>query len=107
MNVNNTNPMQQTQMRKMDGTGNGNGNGAMNKMMNETLSLVPEETKTEIQSLMQALSPEEKQSAKAQMAQIESANMTVEDLTAAIMDIFKPQEENSKSSYPSSFSVYA
>ena len=106
MNVNSANNMQQTQMRKMDGTGNGNG-GAMNKMMNETLSLVPEETKVEIQSLMQTLSPEEKQSAKAQMAQIESANMTVEDLTAAIMDIFKPEEDSSKSSYPASFSVYA
>ena len=41
------------------------------------------------------------------MAQIDSSNMTVEDLTKAILDIFNPTAEAKTSSYPSSFSVYA
>ena len=108
MNVNASTSAQQTQMRKMDGTGGGQGNGAMGKMMKETMSLLPEETQTDIQALMQALDPADKQAAKAQMTQIETENMTVEDLTAAIMDIFGVDEQSSSaSSYPSSFSVYA
>ena len=48
MNVNASTSAQQTQMRKMDGTGGGQGNGAMGKMMKETMSLLPEETQTDI-----------------------------------------------------------
>jgi len=108
MNVNANTSMQQTQMRKMDGSGGGQGNGgAMGKMMKETMSLLPEDTQADIQALMQTLDPAAKQEAKAQMTQIETANMTVEDLTAAIMDIFRPEQTPSTSSFPSSFSVYA
>jgi hypothetical protein len=106
MNVSATASMQQTQLKKMDGTG-GQGSSGMNRMMLETLSMLPEQTQTDIKSLMQTLDPAAKQDSKAQMAQIESANMTVEDLTAAIMDIFKPSTTTTSSSYPSSFSVYA
>ncbi len=107
MDVSATSSMQQMQMRKMDGSGGGQGNGGMGRMMKETLSILPQETQTDIQSLMQTLDPTGKQEVKAQIAQIESSNMTVEDLTAAIMDIFQPSQADTTSSYPSSFSVYA
>jgi len=106
MNVNATGSMQQMQMRKMDGSGGGQGNG-MGRMMKETLSILPEETQADIKSLMQTLDPSAKKDTMAQITQIESSNMTVEDLTAAIMDIFQTGEEATESSYPSSFSVYA
>lgn len=106
MNVNSTASMQQTQLRKMDGTGGGQGNG-MGRMMQETLSLLPKEIQSDIKSLMQTLYPSAKKDAMREMNQIETSNMTVEDLTAAIMDIFHPSESTTKSSYPSSFSVYA
>lgn len=106
MNVNAAASMQQTQMRKMDGTGGGQSSGA-GKMMQETMQLLPEDTKADIKSLMQTLDPTGKKDAMAQIAQIETSNMTVEDLTTAIMDVFKPSQASTKSSYPSSFSVYA
>lgn len=106
MNVGSTSSMQQMQMRKMDGTGGGQGN-TMGRMMQETISMLPEDTQTDIKALMQTLDPAGKKDAMSKMSQIESSNMTVEDLTAAIMDIFKPSQEAEKSSYPASFSVYA
>ncbi len=106
MDVSSTASMQQTQMRKMDGTGSGQG-GGMRKMMQETMQTLPQETKTDISSLMQTLDPTARKDAMSQIAQIETANMSVEDLTGAIMDILKPTQTSSTSTYPSSFSVYA
>lgn len=100
--------MQQSQVRKMDGTGGGQGNGnGIGKMMKETLSMLPEETQADIKSLMQTLEPSDRKDTMMKMAEIETSNMTVEDLTAAIMDIFQPGETKEKSSYPGSFSTYA
>jgi len=102
MNVSSTSYAQQAQVRKMDGSGTGYG-----QMMKDTLSTLPKETQTEIKAIMQSLEPSQKKDTMAEMAQIESANMTVEDLTAAIMDIFQPSATAEKSSYPGSFSAYA
>lgn len=107
MNVNSTAAMQQTQLRKMDGTGGGQGQGGMGRMMKETLSLLPEDIQADIKALMQTLEPSARQDTMKEMIQIETSNMTVEDLTAAIMDLFQPSETAEKSSFPSSFSVYA
>ena len=108
MNVSSTSYAQQAQMRKMDGTGGGQGNGgSMGKMMKETLSMLPKETQADIKSLMQALEPSDKKDAMMQMSEVETSNMTVEDLTAAIMDIFQPGNTKEDSSYPGSFSTYA
>lgn len=106
MNVSSTSYMQQSQVRKMDGTGGGNGNG-MGRMMNETLSMLPKETQADIKSLMQTLDPSTRKDTMTKMNEIETSNMTVEDLTAAIMDIFQPGNTETKSSFPGSFSTYA
>ena len=106
MNVDSATSMQQTQLRKMDGTGGGNSQG-MGRMMQDTLSLLPQETQADIKSLMQELDSTQKQETMREMTQIETSNMTVEDLTAAIMDLFQPTESDTESSFPSSFSAYA
>lgn len=93
---------QQTQTKKMDGTG-----GTLSRMMRETIQMLPEDMQSDIKGLMQTLDPAAKKDAMAQVAQIESSNMTVEDLSVAIMKIFNPSAEAEKSSYPSSFSAYA
>ena len=103
MNVGSTSYMQQAQVRKMDGTGN----QGMGRMMKETISQLPEESQADIKSLMQTLDSAGKKDAISKMSEIDSSNMTVEDLTEAIMDIFQPTQSTQKSSYPSSFSVYA
>ena len=92
-------------MKKMDGTG-GQGNG-MGRIMKETIATLPEDIQAEIKSLMQALEPAEKKNAMSQMNQLDISNLTVEDLTKAVLDIFQPGSSATKSSYPSSFSVYA
>lgn len=104
MNVSSTSYMQQTQVRKFDGTGSGNTQG---KLMKEILASLPEETQADIKSLMQTLDPTNRQDTISQMTEIETSNMTVEDLTAAIMDIFQPENTQKKSSFPGSFSAYA
>ena len=106
MNVTASSTMQQAQLRKMDGTGGGQGNG-YGKMMQENIAMLPEDAQIDIKSLMQTLDPTAKKDAMKQISEIESSNMTVEDLTAAIMDMFMPSQADTKSSYPSSFSVYA
>ena len=108
MEISSNSYMQQAQMRKMDGTGGGQGGGnGMGKMMKDTMSTLPEETQGDIKSLMQALEPSERKDAMMKMSEIETSNMTVEDLTAAIMDIFQPGTTEENSSYPGSFSTYA
>ncbi|WP_294962838.1 hypothetical protein [Sulfurimonas sp.] len=79
------------------------------RMMRATLASLPEHTQSEIKALMSELDPATKKEAATKMLQIESSNMTVADLTKAIMDIYKPGAATtpSKSSYPSAFSVYA
>ncbi len=106
MNVNATSYMQQAQVRKMDGSGGGQGNG-MSKIMNETMQGLPAETQEDIKSLMQTLDMSARKDVMNEMSQIDSSNMTVEDLTSAIMNIFNPNSTQEKSSYPSSFSTYA
>jgi len=104
MEINSNSYMQQIQMRKMDGTGASNG---MGRMMKETLSLLPEDTQADIKALIKDLEPSDRKEAMMKMNEIETSNMTVEDLTTAIMDIFQPESSKDKSSYPNSFSVYA
>ncbi len=103
--VSSTSMIQQAQARKMDGTSTQN-NG-LNRMMRETIQMLPEDTQSDIKNLMQTLDPVGKKDVMTQMAQIESSNMTVEDLSAAIMKLFNPTAEAEKSAYPASFSAYA
>ncbi len=97
--------MIQAQARKMDATGTQN-NG-LNRMMRETIQMLPEDVQSDIKNAMQTLDPAGKKDVMTQMTQIESSNMTVEDLSAAIMKIFNPTQAAEKSSFPSSFSAYA
>ncbi len=106
MTVNPNAIMQQTQIRKMDSSDNAQQN-TLGKMMRETIQMLPEDMQSDIQNLMQTLDPQNKKEIMTQMAQLESSNMTVEDLSAAIMKLFNPTTQAQKSSYPSSFSTYA
>ncbi len=105
MDITSSSALQQAQMKKMDGTGTQN-NG-LNRMMRETIQMLPEDMQSDIKNLMQTLDTAGKKDTMTQMAQIESSNMTVKDLSAAIMKLFNPTAEAEKSSYPASFSAYA
>ena len=104
MNVSSTSYMQQAQTRKMDTNDGGQG---INAMMKATMAGLPEQTQTDIKSLMQTLDPTSKQDAMKQITEMDTSNMTVEDLTTSITNLLNPSSKSSQSSYPSSFSVYA
>jgi len=100
--------MQQTQMRKMDGSGGGQGQG-MGKMMNDTISQLPEESQADIKSLMQGLDQQGKQDAMSQISQLDTTNMSVDEITSEVMSALEPAKSTTQeSTYPdSSFTVYA
>ena len=99
MNVNATS---QTQQNYLNTQNNGYG-----QKLNTFVQSLPEDEKTEIKSLLETLDPSGKKDAMKKMAELDRANMTVTDLIAAINEIFQPQQAPTKSSYPSSFSMYA
>ena len=88
MNVN-TQMQQQVHMRKMDGSGEGKG---MGKMVQETMQILPTQTQTDVRSSLQALDVVARKEAMTQISQLDTSNMSVDDLTTALMDIVKPQE---------------
>ena len=92
MDVGSTSSMQQIQTRKIDSSGGGQGSGGMGGMMKATMAGLSEETQTDIKSLMQTLDPTSKQDAMKQITEMDSSNMTVEDLTSSIMDLLSPNE---------------
>ena len=84
----------QTQMRKMDGSGGGQGNGqggGMKGAMQSTMQALPEDTQTAIKEQLQQLDPAAKKDMASQIASLDSSNMSVDELTASIMDMLNPQ----------------
>lgn len=100
MNVSSTSYMQQAQVD------NNSANG-MNKMLQATIAGLPKETQSDIKSLMQTLDSTSKKDAMKQIVEMDSSNMSVEDLIASITELLNPALGAKESSYPSSFSVYA
>ena len=104
MNIGSTGSMQQMQMRKMDGTGMGQGNGQ--GKMSEIMQQLPQEDKTAIKEQMQSLDPAQRKDMVSQISQMDTSSMSVDEITASILDLLSPKEEESTTS-TSSFSVYA
>lgn len=80
----------QTQMRKMDGSGGG---GGMKGAMQSTMQALPEDTQTAIKDQLQQLDSETKKEMVNQIASLDSSNMSVDELTASVMDMFNPQSQ--------------
>ena len=106
MNINTTKPFYQADARYVDGSYGESGKN-IGKAMRETLSLLPQDIQETIRTTMRELNPSVTREAAKKISLIETSNLTVKDLTSAIMDIFQPGQSEKKSSYPSSFSVYA
>jgi len=102
MNVNSTNLTQQNYLNAYQ---NAQDNGYGKKLNTIIQSLAPKE-QTDIKSLLATLDPAGKKDSIEKMAELDRSNMTVEDLVQAINEIFQPSQAATKSSYPSSFSMY-
>ncbi|OHD98685.1 MAG: hypothetical protein A3E21_08530 [Sulfurimonas sp. RIFCSPHIGHO2_12_FULL_36_9] len=101
MQVNSNCSMQQTQMRKMDGSGGGQGQGGMRDIM-QSLST---EDRATLKEQLSSMSQEERMSAVTQMKEVDATVLSSEDYTKALLDILnKTTAEETQSD---SFSVYA
>lgn len=104
IDINSVGSMQQ--MRSMDGTGMGQGNGGPGREMREMMQQLPEEQQASIREQMQSLNPAERKDMVSQIASLDTSDMTIDDLTASILDILTPKNDKTPAS-SSSFSVYA
>ncbi len=107
MNVDQTGAMgnmQQMQMRRMDGSGAGQGNGGA---MKEVMQQLPESDRSAIREQMQSQSMTQRQDSVAQIAELDTSHMTVDEIVASIMDILDPQEKSETTSEESILDIYA
>ena len=103
MNVNSANSAQQAYLGAYE---NAQGKGYGEKL-STILQEVPPKEQTDIKALLEALDPTGKKDATEKMAELNRSNLTVEDLVKSINEIFQTNTQKTKSSYPSSFSMYA
>ena len=93
--------MQQTQMRKMDGSGGGHGQGGMRDIM-QSLST---EDKATLKEQLSSMSKEERMSAVTQMKEVDATTLSSQDYTIALLDILN--QSSTKEEETEGFSVYA
>jgi peptidyl-tRNA hydrolase len=99
MQVNSNCSMQQTQMRKMDGSGGGQGG------MRDIMQSLSTEDRAALKEQMSSLSQSDRMAAVTQMKEVDATALSSEDYTKALLDILnKATAEKTQSD---SFSVYA
>ena len=103
MNINATASAQQAYFGAYE---NAQGN-SYGKKLNTILQEVPPKEQTDIKALLEVLDPSGKKDAMEKMAELNRSNLSVEDLVKSINEIFQTNTDKTKSSYPSSFSMYA
>ena len=106
MQVNTSGQMQQTQMRKMDGTGGGQNQG--NGMKDVMQSLSPED-RTAVREQMSNLSEADRKSMKDQLSQIDTESLSSENLAQIMFDMLNTlQGSSSMETYTSTaIDIYA
>lgn len=91
--------MQQTQMRKMDGSGGGQGG------MKDIMQSLSTEDRATLKDQLSSMSQEERMSAVTQMKEVDAGVLSSEDYTKALLDILN--KANSEETVSDGFSVYA
>ena len=103
MNVNATGSMEQTQLRKMDGTGGGQGKGGGG--MKDIIQSLPQEDQDALKATMSEMSMEDRMAMVSQMKEVDQASMSTEDYVQSLLDILDTQ--NTEEAETDGFSVYA
>ncbi len=99
MQVNSNCSMQQTQMRKMDGSGGAQGG------MRDIMQSLSSEDRATLKDQLSSMSQDERIAAITQMKEIDATALSSEDYTKALLDILN--KANSGETKSDSFSVYA
>ena len=95
---------QQTQMRKMDGSGGGQSQGGMRDIM-QNLSA---EDRNTMREQLSSMSQEEKSSMVSQMKEVDATSMSSKDYAQSLLDILTQDTTNKKSTSTAfGFSTYA
>ncbi|MFA6144638.1 MAG: hypothetical protein WCW84_03270 [Sulfurimonas sp.] len=102
MQVNSSGQMQQTQMRKMDGSEGGQGGG-----MKETMQALSPEDRTAVREQMASLSPTDRTTMKDQMSQLDTTSLTSEDLGKTLMSMLTALQEPATTATQTTLDTYA
>lgn len=92
MQVNSSEHMQQTQMRKMDGTGGGQGQGGG---MKEVMQSMSSEDRTAFREQIAALSEVDRKTIKEQMSKIDISTLSSETLAQTLTDMLSSLQSSS------------
>jgi predicted unusual protein kinase regulating ubiquinone biosynthesis (AarF/ABC1/UbiB family) len=90
MQINSSEHMQQTQMRKMDGTGGGQGGG-----MKEIMQSMSSEDRTAFREQIAALSEVDRKTIKEQMSKIDISTLSSETLAQTLTDMLSSLQSSS------------
>jgi len=102
MNVNASGSMEQTQLRKMDGSGGGQGKGSGMKDIMQSLSTQDQDA---LKAQMGEMSMEDRMAMVSQMKEVDKASMSDEDYVQSLLDIL--DTEKSDDTDNDGFSIYA
>ncbi len=102
MQVNSSGQMQQTQMRKMDGSGGGQGGG-----MKETMQALSPEDRTAVREQMASLSPTDRTTMKDQMSKVDTTSLSSEDLGKTLMSMLTSLQEPATTAAETTIDMYA
>ena len=103
MDVNATGSMEQTQMRKMDGSGGGKGQGGGMQEIMQSLSTEDQDT---MKTQMSSMSMEDKMAKMSEMKAVDSTSLTNEEYAQMLLDILA-DEDATKEEGTNVLSVYA
>ena len=83
MEVSSSQQMYEMQTRAMNGSGGGQGGGQMKEIMQS----LPQDQRASFREELSLLSPQDRQSLKAEMAAIDTAALSSEDLSQTLADL--------------------
>ena len=104
MQVTTSGQMQQTHMRKMDGSGEGGGQGSG---MKETMQSLSAEDRTVIREQISSLSESDRKTMKDQMAQLDTKNLSSDTLAKSLKDILTSLQNPNATVIESTIDTYA
>jgi hypothetical protein len=76
-------------------------------MMKDIMQQIPQEDRASFREKMQEMSPTERKDMMSQVSELDTSNMSIDELTASLMDIFGSSEDEENKSEDSLLDIYA
>ncbi len=85
----------------------GQGQQGQGGMMKEIMQQIPQEDRSSLREKMQSMSETERKDMMSQVNELDTANMSIDELTASLLDIFNTDTEEEKVNEDALLDVYA